>query len=396
MFRFVPPAGMSLELGDFAAGLGALGSAHPVELESIAKYTGMAHVFGVSTGRAGLAIALQAMKRLAPGRSIVAVPAYTCYSVAAAVVRAGLRVYPLEINTRTLDADYEQINAVGGDLLCVISASLFGFATDLSQARHYAQGQGAFVLEDAAQSLVTCTNGQLPGTGADVRLYSLARGKALPVGGGLVATNREDIACAVGDELAGVPSLPISAELRAGCELAAITLLLRPWLYWIPNQLPFIKLGATEFNPQFPVTRMSRMSSMLLPRVWKRMETAGKRRAGNAAKLRERLQCNRYFRVLEEPASGSPSYIRFPLIARNEGIRDWAVRELRGAGIGASAYYPGAVCDIPGIAPHLASTARHCPGAEELARTLLTLPVHPLVQDRDLEVMIAILNGCGS
>ena len=54
---------------------------------------GPGHVFLSSTGRAGMTLLFRAMRRLRPGhRDEVVVPSYTCYSVPAAAVKAGLRV----------------------------------------------------------------------------------------------------------------------------------------------------------------------------------------------------------------------------------------------------------------------------------------------------------------
>ncbi len=131
-----------------------------------------------------------------------------------------------------------------------------------------------------------------------------------------------------------------------------------------------------------------------MPARLARLKETTAARARKAADLREGLEGVKGFKAPCPPEACSPSYIRFPVLARDRGARDWAVKELKKAGIGASAYYPAAICDIPGIVPHLAPDAAHRPGAEELARRLLTLPVHPMVRDRDLQRMVDILERC--
>jgi dTDP-4-amino-4,6-dideoxygalactose transaminase len=155
--------------------------------------------------------------------------------------------------------------------------------------------------------------------------------------------------------------------------------------------LPSLKLGVTEFDPQFPLQRMSRVSAGMLPRKLGRLKTITAARARKAAYLRSSLSGLAGFQSPEPPEGCSPSYIRFPVLARDQQSRDWAVQALRRAGIGASAYYPAAICDVPGIEPHLAANAVHRPGAEDLAKRLMTLPLHPMVRDADLKQMIAIL-----
>ncbi len=244
---------MPLEVSDFAAGFRALLNPAGDGIGSVAEYTGARHVFGVGSGRAGLVIIFRALRRLAPERSVIALPGYTCYSVAAAAVRAGLKIYPLEMTPSTLDIDYQQAERLPYDrFLGVLTANLFGFASRVRRLQQQTAGSGACVIDDAAQSLGTCTDGQLSGAGADVGLYSLARGKALPVGGGVIITDHDELASAIACELRGLVSPPLIGELKAYLGLLGVSVLFRPWLYWIPNGLPFLKLGVTEFEPEFP------------------------------------------------------------------------------------------------------------------------------------------------
>jgi dTDP-4-amino-4,6-dideoxygalactose transaminase len=395
MTRFLPPAGMPLEVKDFVAGMRAL--IHPATdgMGSVTGHTGARHAFGMGSGRAGLVVIFRALRRLSPERSILALPGYTCYSVAAAAVRAGLKIYPMEMDPATLDIDYRQAEQLPYDkLLAVLTANLFGFASDIPKLRELAAGSGAWVVDDAAQSLGTCTGDQLSGTGADVGLYSLARGKALPVGGGVIVTDRDEIASVIECELQRVPPPGLGEEMKTYLGLLGVSVLFRPWLYWIPNRLPFLKLGMTEFEPEFPLARMSRVSAGMLPGRLAQLGKVTGQRAEKAARLKERLQDVPGFQTPDAPPGCSPSYIRFPVLARSRQARDWVVQELKKAGIGASAYYPAAVCDIPEVAPHLAAGVGHRPGAEQLARTILTLPLHSMVRDRDLDQMADVLKQC--
>jgi perosamine synthetase len=392
MTRFLPPAGMPLEVSDFVAGLRGLLNPEADGICSAASFTGDAQVFGVSSGRAGLVVIFRALQRLLPGRRVVGIPAYTCYSVAAAAVRAGLTVYPLEMDPGTLELDYEEAKRVPYDrLLAVVTANLFGFPADVERLRQYAEGSRAFIIDDAAQLLGTCTNGQLLHSRAHVRVYSLARGKALPVGGGLIVAPQEEIAAAIRQELEHVASLSLAGELVIYAELLGISILFRPWLYWVPNALPFLKLGVTEFAPGFSITRMARVSAGMLPRKLTQLKAMTAARAVKAAYLRAGLEGVGAFCSPKAPAGCIPSYIRFPVLAKDQQARDWAVQELRKAGIGASAYYPAALCDVPEVRPHLAPGAMHRPQAEQLARTVLTLPLHPMVREKDLQRALDIL-----
>jgi perosamine synthetase len=396
MPQFVPPAGVALGLSPLAHAWKALISSNgdaDETLASFAAWLGVRKVFGVSSGRAALTVILRSLHRLCPDRDVVALPAYTCFTVPASVVRAGLKLHPLEMNPETLDIDYEQLqNLPEKRLLCFITANLFGIVNDVPRLRRMVRSRGAFVIDDAAQSMGATRNGKPSGTMGDVGFYSLGRGKPLSAGeGGIIITNCEEIASAIHSEFAQLPKASRKHDSQLFLNLLAQSIFLRPSLYWIPNSLPFLKLGTTEFAPSFPLTRLSAIPCTLLPELRDRLLGLNERRRENAAHIIDALRGNSSFVVPTVPSECRPIYARFPLLAKSEAIRDRAVRELQKAGIGASPFYPSAVCDISGIAPFMDGPDFHRPRAETLSRTMLTLPTHPLVRRQDLDRMADVL-----
>ena len=200
--RFVPPAGVPLKMTHVLRALRiAVSSNGRLEacLPSVAAILKVKYVFGVSSGRAALWVILKSLQSLKPERDVVAIPAYTCFSVAASIVRAGLKIHPIEIDPQTLDFDFSQMDLLSDKkLLCVIPSNLFGFQSDLSRVTQIARSRGAFVLDDAAQALGATLDGEFAGTLGDVGFYSLGRGKAVStMKGGLIVTNSDEIARAV-------------------------------------------------------------------------------------------------------------------------------------------------------------------------------------------------------
>lgn len=395
MFRFIPPAGSPLSPTHIFAATGKLFNHDQSQdnLSPLAQRLRVSHVLGTSSGRAALTLILRGLRSLSPERDTVAVPAYTCFSVPASVVRAGLRVYPVEINPKTLDLDLSSLEAVPSErLLCIVTANLFGLVSDAIRIRAIAQSKRAFVVDDAAQALGASRNGSLAGTLGDVGFFSFARGKAVAsVGGGLIATNSEAIATAVRRELAVIPPAPFSENLHLLLAMSAYSLLLHPRLYWIPNSLPFLKLGLTEFDPDFEIGRLSPVAEALISQVVNDLDRVNEARLKRAELIRHALENASDFALPELAANCRPTYIRFPLIARDEGTRRRALAQLRQSGIGGSSMYPAAICDIPGIEGHMAAREFHRPQAEDLSRRLLTLPTHPYVRDADMETMVDIL-----
>jgi dTDP-4-amino-4,6-dideoxygalactose transaminase len=81
-----------------------------------------------------------------------------------------------------------------------------------------------------------------------------------------------------------------------------------------------------------------------------------------------------------------PIYLRFPLLAAEERLRDDLHAALQAAGIGAGKLYARSMADF-----FAGRVTGSYPGAEAIARRLLTLPTHAYVAERDIERMVAIL-----
>ncbi|MGH9580830.1 MAG: DegT/DnrJ/EryC1/StrS family aminotransferase [Terriglobales bacterium] len=398
MLRFVPPAGVPVEVGHLIRAFGQAllqGGASKRTLPRVAEYFHVGHVFAASSGRAALCILLQALHALRPDRNLVVVPAYTCYSVPASVARAGLKLHPVDIDPETLDYDFPALEGLSGSsILCILTSNLFGLPSDTERIARIAGAKGAFAVDDAAQAMGASRNGRLAGTLGDAGLFSLARGKALAAGGGLLVTSDDRIAEAVRTRLRELPDGSFAQAPMAFLENLAITFLLRPRCYWLPNAIPMLKLGVTEFDPGFPVRPMSGFTQALLGILIPELDELNRVRRQNAQQLLSTLPKGLAFRSPEPGAHSTPIYLRLPLLASDTGLRDRALARLKAAGIGASSYYPGAVCDIGGIQAHLAAPGLHFPRAESVAQRILTLPTHPLVEKADLQRMAGILADC--
>jgi len=398
MLRFVPPAGAPLKMTQILGALKIAFSSNGNTEECLASFAARLQVrsiFGISSGRAALWLILKSLCRLRPDRDVVAFPAYTCFSVPAAAIRAGLKLHPLEIDPETLDLDFSQLDSLPREkLLCILTSNLFGLVNDPSQVLKTARVKGAFLVDDAAQALGASRSGHLAGTLGDVGFYSLARGKSLAsVGGGIIVTNSKEIALAIRTEAENLPASSFADAAWLLLRMMTYSTFLNPRLYWIPNSLPFLKLGITEFAPNFPIADLPNLSRALLPQLVNRLMEINHIRRKNATAIANGLSGNPYFTVPRLAPNCQPSYIRFPLIAKDPATRQWALSRLRAAGIGASPFYPTAICDILGIAPHMARDDFHRPTAEALSRSLLTLPTHPYVRQQDLDRMVDILNG---
>jgi len=393
--RFVPPTGAPLRMTDILHSVAARNGRSKKDLAAVAGRLRVKHVFAASSGRAALWLALVSLHRLRPDRNTVAIPAYTCFSVPAAVVRAGLKILPVEVDPKTLDFDSRQLAALPETkLLCIVPCNLFGFPNDASKIRNAARARGAYVVDDAAQALGSTCDGQRAGTLGDVGVYSLGRGKAVgSVAGGLLVTDSDDIAAMIDSEGVALTKSSATQGAELLLKMLSYSLLLHPRLFWVPNSLPFLKLGTTEFEPSFVTAQMHPFSLALLEPLLGELEQINQIRRANVKAITDGLAENHSFVFPKPRVNSQPTFVRLPVLARDHATRNRAVALLRNAGIGATPFYPTAICDIPCIEKHMCKRDFHCSQTEELSRRLFTLPTHPYVQRRDIERMVYILTS---
>src|SRR2546428_6257427 len=348
--------------------------------------------FFVPSGRAALAILLRTLPQSVDRRE-VGIPAYTCFSVPAAAARVGLVIRLCDVDPKTLDLDLNALVQLDlGKALCIVPSGLYGMPGDLSALEQIARDSRTFLVDDAAQCLGATKEGRPCGTFGDAGFYSLGRGKGITtMGGGILVTRRDDLARRIEQE---VSTLPRPAVWNVGAAVGrslVYAAMLRPSRYWLLDHVPFLELGASRFEPDFPIAQLSAYQRRLARRLLPLLDSYNRIRREHADQLRAGIEGVEGIEVPRPIEGAHPVYLRFPILTRDERHRAGLLRRFREAGIVASPSYPTAIGDIPGIAQYLAPDQAPCPGARSIATRILTLPTHSGVTPRDLEVMVRII-----
>jgi dTDP-4-amino-4,6-dideoxygalactose transaminase len=388
MPRYLAPTGSPIGPGDLAAWIGALASErHAGERLSaaVAARFDLAYCGLVSTGRAGLTVMLRAFASLRPGRTEVIVPGYTCYSVAASIVKAGLRPRVVDIDPMTLDYLPDRLSDVDtAPVLAMLATNLYGAPNDLPAHEQFARARGIFLIDDAAQAMGARVAGRPSGTWGDAGLYSLDKGKNITaMEGGLIVTRVPEVGTAFARELARAEAPGGMSVARDACKLLAYAMLLPPACYWLPQRIPQLGLGATVYTTDFPIHRYPDVLAAMGRRMLRHLDRFTEARRARAAALAAALRDVPGLRMPGPAAGAEPACLRFPLLAEAPLDRDALVARLTAAGIGATTSYPGAILDIPELQPLLAGQPP-TPGARHVARHIVTLPTHPYVTMEDV------------
>jgi perosamine synthetase len=329
-------------------------------------------VFLISSGRAALTIILQALFRIADddSKNEVLIPAYTCYSVPASIIKAGLKVRLCDIDQDTLDFDYSLLpDTISERTLAIIPCSLFGIPSDVERLQNIIIEKEVFIVDDAAQAMGVAVNGSLAGTRGDIGLFSLDRGKNFTtVEGGIILTNRVDIADEIRNILCNLDGYNKVSQFVILIKAIIISQILHPFLYWIAANFPGLGVGGTFYSTRFSIRNMSNTQAGLAWNWLAKLASFNLTRKENTEYYYREFSGFREIRCMKE--SPEATYHRFPFFLN--GIKNIDMNRLKLLGM--SQRYPDSIDHIPELK---FQNKNDYPVASSVSKKLLCLPTHP-------------------
>jgi dTDP-4-amino-4,6-dideoxygalactose transaminase len=196
---FQPPAIDDAEIDAVAATLrsGWLTTGpRTAELEArMRDYLEAKHVLAVSSGTAALHLSLVALG-VGPGDEVITT-SITWPATANVIVHCGATPVFADVSDDTLNIDPERVpELIGPRTKAIVPVDLYGQPADLDPLLEL----GLPVVEDAAHAAESRYRGRKVGAISDLTCFSLYATKNIAAGeGGLIATNRDDLAEALDD-----------------------------------------------------------------------------------------------------------------------------------------------------------------------------------------------------
>jgi dTDP-4-amino-4,6-dideoxygalactose transaminase len=314
-----------------------------------ASYCGVKHCVGVANGLDALHLILRAAG-IGSGDEVI-VPSNTYIATWLAATHAGARPVPVEPDPRTSNIDPNRVeDAITSRTRAILAVHLYGQPAAMTPINEIARARGLRVVEDAAQAHGGRVAGRRAGALGHAAGFSFYPGKNLGAYGDAGAVTTDDA--------------PLADRLR----------MLRNYGSRVKyfNEM----LG---FN-----SRLDPLQAAMLRVKLRRLDAWNARRRQIAARYLRELAGVPELTLPEVAAEAEPAWHLF--VVRHPR-RDELQRHLASRSIGTLIHYP--------VPPHLSEAYRGLelsagafPIAEELAQTVLSLPMGPHMTDADTDAVI--------
>ncbi len=335
-----------------ASGRYVLGPEGEALERELAAYTGARHAVGVNSGTDALHLALVAAG-IGAGDEVI-VPAFTFFASAEAVSYTGAKPVFADVDPGTFNLDPSSFKkCITGKTRAVIAVHLFGQCAALDEISETCKAKNLVLVEDCAQSLGADYDGRRCGSWGDFGCFSFYPTKNL---------------AAVGD--AGL----ITAKEKKHDEI------LRMLRHHGSRQTYLHE--RVGWN-----SRLDELQAAVLRVKLARLDSLNAARRRVAARYRERL-AGAPLELPAEHGRGTHVYHQFTLRSpRRDAMRD----ALAGEGIASSIFYPIPLHRQPAYAA--ANPGLALPASEDAAARVLSLPMHPLLDDFAVDRICQVLRS---
>ncbi len=326
------------------------------ELEQqLADYVGVKHCITCANGTDALRMALMALG-IGPGDAVF-VPDFTFFATAEVVAMVGAKPIFVDVDENTFNIDdVDLCNKIRDNqneelaLRAVIAVDLFGRPADYDRLQKVCEMYGLLLVEDGAQGFGGSINGRKACSFGDISTTSFFPAKPLGCygdGGALFTDNDEWAAL--------LRSLRVHGKGT--------------------DKYDNVRLGLNS--------RLDTLQAAVLQVKMKHFDEELKAVNHVAKRYTELLSGKVTTPVV--PQGYTSSWAQYTIQADN---RDEIQARLKAAGIPSMVYYPRTMSQQTAFA-YL--NQKPCPVAEQLTKTVLSLPMHPYLTDEEIEKVASLI-----
>jgi len=327
-----------------ASGRYVLGPEGEAFEKEIAAYVGAPHAVGCNSGTDALHLPLVAAG-IGAGDEVV-VPAFTFFATAEAVSHTGARPVFADVDPGTFNLDPASLRkSISPKTKAVIAVHLFGQCAALDEISDICKTKNLMLIEDCAQAIGADYAGRRAGSWGEFGCYSFYPTKNLAAAGdaGLMTTKEKKF-----DEV-----------LRMLRHHGSRQTYLHDRVGWN--------------------SRLDELQAAILRVKFQRLEQFIAARRKVAARYRQQLAGTPVSPPVEH-GRGRHVYHQFTIRSeKRDAIREALARD----GIASSIFYPIALHQQPVY--QAANRGLSLPNAEAAAKTVLSLPINPLLDDASID-----------
>ncbi|MDH5021292.1 DegT/DnrJ/EryC1/StrS family aminotransferase [Halobacterium rubrum] len=322
------------------------------EFESeFADHTGVEHAVATTNGTTALHATFEALG-VGDGDRVVTTPFSFVASANAVRLAGGTPVFAdVDPDTLTLDPDAVADAVARHDsVAAILAVHLYGTPAEMRDLRDVADDHGLALVEDAAQAHGATHRGEPVGSLADAACFSFYPTKNMTSGeGGMVTTDHDAVA----------------ERVRR-----------------------FADHGRTEGYAHADLGHNFRMTSLCAAigrAQLRRLPAFNTARREHADRLTERL-ADTHVETPTEPAAATSVYHQYTV---QTDYRENLRSHLADEGVQTGVYYPTPIHEQPAYDDFEAD----CPVAERAADRVVSLPVHPGLDDADVEAVASAVES---
>jgi dTDP-3-amino-3,4,6-trideoxy-alpha-D-glucose transaminase len=325
---------------------------------ALAAYWGRRYAVGVASGQDAIEIALRALG-CQSGDSVLTTP-LSAFATTLAILKAGgVPVFADTDENGLIDLDRcHDLFWRRPDIRYFVPVHLYGHALDGAKLKKLREEFSPHIVEDCAQSIGSRSRGQPSGSLGQMTATSFHPTNNLGAlgDGGVVLTDR--------------------AEWHA--RVAA----LRDYGQTAKYRHEFV-----GYNSRLDELQAALLRSVMLPRL----DAWIKRRREIATKYLEGIR-NPAIRFLGVPEGSEPNWHLFPVLVKPE-LKYAFIDYLRASGVEPNEHYPIIIPNQPAMAHVAFEFADDCATARRIARSEVSLPIHPYLKNEEIERVIQVVNS---
>jgi len=354
----------------------------------LSLYLGLGPIYLTNSGISSFYLILEGLKEESTRKEVI-LPAYTAGSLVVAVRKAGLKPVLCDISLEDFNLDTESLHqAISLDTLAVVCVHMFGIGAHYIEELRNQIPHDTSLIEDCAQSMGTRIGQKYTGSFGDLSFFSFNRGKNLPAfGGGCIVVNSGELTRNIDSVyLPKIKDNTVWSNFSLPLKALAFSLASNPVIYCCGY--PVISLFKETAPPEdFSVRRIHNFQAGLGLELMRKKDEIFAKRHDHGTYLLDALSG---IPGIALPKIREDIYVvfnRLPILFQEPLKVDAAEKKLLAAGIEASRMYLEPLHHMF----ELGYKKEEFPNAVYFSERLLTLPVHPLVRQQDLERIVEVI-----